>query len=198
LTTEQRPVNPADRIRGALDADLVAALVAGGEPGRRAWSTLVARYSPRMYAVARSFALNPQTSEDLVQTAWLRLLERVDQLRDPTAVSAWLCTVVRNEARRLTTRRREVPVESGLELRPDDADDADARLLRDERARALRLAFADLGEECQQLLRLLLAEPALSYDEIAAAVGRPRGSLGPTRRRCLEHLRSRLPAGFEP
>ena len=46
--------------------------------------------------------------------------------------------------------------------------------------------------ECQHLLRLLLVDPPLSYDEIAAAVGRPRGSLGPTRRRCLTQLRSLL------
>ena len=33
--------------------------------------------------------------------------------------------------------------------------------------------------------------------EIAAALDRPRGSLGPTRQRCLEHLRRLLPAGLE-
>ena len=180
------------------DARLLAELSAGGETTRRAWSTLVSRYSGRLYAVARSFSVDEATAEDLVQTAWLRLLERGSQLRDPAAVGGWLSTVVRNEARRRLTRRREVPTVITLETRADGADPVDSALIRTERIQALRIAFARLGRECQQLLRLLTADPPPSYDEIAAAVGRPRGSLGPTRRRCLEQLRARLPAGFEP
>jgi RNA polymerase sigma factor (sigma-70 family) len=187
-----------ERAQELPDTELLAKVAAGGDTGRRAWSVLVARYSHRMYAVARSFSLDQETAEDLVQTAWLRLLERADQLRDPEVVGAWLCTIVRNEARRLVTRRREIPTVLGLEQLADDFDGVDARLFSDERARALRLAFAHLGQDCRQLLGLLIVEPRLSYDEIAAAVGRPRGSLGPTRRRCLEQLRTRLPAGFEP
>jgi RNA polymerase sigma factor (sigma-70 family) len=191
-------VSPLDQVSEPLDSELLAALGQGDSTTRRAWSVLVARHSPRMYAVARSFALDQQTAEDLVQTAWLRLLDRADQLRDPQALGPWLCMIVRNEARRLTVRRREIPTLTPIESRPAPTDGVDARLLRDERDRMLRLAFADLGPECQQLLRLLLADPPLPYDEIAAALGRPRGSLGPTRRRCLEQLRARLPAGFEP
>jgi RNA polymerase sigma factor (sigma-70 family) len=179
------------------DAELLAQLPIGGETARLAWAVLVDRYSCRLYAVARSFSVDEATAEDLVQTAWLRLLERGEQVRDPAAVGAWLATVVRNEARRRLARRREIPTDVTLNTRPDGADPVDSRLIRDERVRALGIAFAHVGRECQQLLRLLVAEPAPSYDEIAAAVGRPRGSLGPTRRRCLERLRARLPAGFE-
>lgn len=177
---------------------LVGALSLGGEQRQRAWAELVARYAPKMYAVARSFNVDERTAEDLVQTAWLRLVERRDQLRDPEAVGAWLCMVVRNEARRVVTRRREVPTVLGLENKPDSSEPPETDLVRAERASAMRSAFARLGDECQRLLRLLLAEPALSYDEIAAAIGRPRGSLGPTRRRCLDNLRQHLPTGFEP
>lgn len=173
-------------------AELVAALKSGGDDRQRAWEELVRRHSRTMYAVARSFHLDSATSEDLVQTAWLRLLERVDQLRNHDAVGAWLCTIVRNEALRVVTRRREVPTNLDLEVRADVEDSA-AGLIRAERAAALRAAFAYLSEECQRLLRLTVAEPRLSYDEIAAAVDRPRGSLGPTRRRCLDALRIRLP-----
>ena len=129
-----------------------------------------------------------------------RLLERVTQVREPESLGQWLCMVVRNEARKRITRRREIPAMLGLDMLGLDAvhdEAADTRLIRDERITALRLAFARLGEECQQLLRLMLAEPPLSYDELAAALGRARGSLGPTRRRCLDQLRRRLPQGFE-
>lgn len=179
------------------DAELMADLGGQGEAVNLAWSALVARHSGRLYAVARSFSLDPVTAEDLVQTAWLRLLERANQLRDHDAVGVWLSAIVRNEARRLVTRRREVPTVLDLDNRPDEGDPPEARLLRDELGVALRTAFARLSEDCRQLLRLLAVEPRPSYDEIAATLGRPRGSLGPTRRRCLDQLRQRLPAGFE-
>ena len=181
-----------------LDRDLVEALAAGGSARQRAWALLVARHSNRLYAIARSFGLDAATAEDLVQTAWLRLIERAHQLRDPDAVGPWLSMIVRNEARRLVTRRREIPSEGVVERTERHEPGADSRILGAERAVAVRAAFARLGPECRQLLRLVLADPPLSYDEIALAVGRPRGSLGPTRRRCLEQLRDRLPVGFEP
>ncbi len=183
------------------DSTLLATLGTGASTGidtRRAWSVLVARHTPRMYAVARSFGLDPQTAEDLTQTAWLRLLDRAGQLRQPESLGAWLCMIVRNEARRLTVRRREIPTPTPAEHNSAHPDHLDVGLLRLERDRLLRLAFAGLGTECQQLLRLTLADPPLSYDELSAVLGRPRGSLGPTRRRCLERLRARLPDGFEP
>lgn len=186
----------SDRMTDKSNADLLADVARGGETARPAWSTLVSNYSPKMYAVARSFAFDEGTAEDLVQIAWLRLLERVGQVREPEALGQWLCMVVRNEARNRITRRREIPTELGLDIFVDH-ESMDTRLIRSERITALRLAFARLGGECQQLLRLLIAEPALSYDEIAAALGRARGSLGPTRRRCLDQLRAGLPEGFE-
>jgi RNA polymerase sigma factor (sigma-70 family) len=178
------------------NAELLADVARGGEIAGPAWLALVSKYSHKMYAVARSFAFDEATAEDLVQIAWLRLLERAGQVRDPQALGQWLCMVVRNEARNRVTRRREIPAELGRDILVDN-EAMDARLIRGERIIALRAAFARLGEECQQLLRLMLAEPALSYDEIAATLGRARGSLGPTRRRCLDQLRAGLPEGFE-
>ena len=106
--------------------------------------------------------------------------------------------IVRNEARRTITRRREIPTVLGLEHEAGTDEEPGARLSADERAVAVRLAFSRLGPECRQLLLLLVADPPLSYDEIAVALQRPRGALGPTRRRCLDGLRRHLPAGFEP
>jgi RNA polymerase sigma factor (sigma-70 family) len=189
-----------DRAPDDTDARLLADVAAAGGATRTAWSTLVTRHSPRLYAIARSFGFDAATAEDLVQTAWLRLLERVETMRDPGAVGAWLAMVVRNEARNRITRRREIPSAAAVEMlgeRVGTEAPVDARMIGAERASALRLAFSQLGLDCQQLLRLTLADPPLSYDDIAAALGRPRGALGPSRRRCLDQLRSRLPSGFE-
>jgi RNA polymerase sigma factor (sigma-70 family) len=179
------------------DAELVELIRAGGAGREAAWSDMLRRHTPKMHGVARSFELDRATSEDLVQTAWLRFLERSDQLRDASSVGPWLCMIVRNEARRLVTRRRAIPVADGWEAQPADTPPAATGIVAQEQAVALRSAFARLGDECRQLLSLMLADPPMSYDEIAAALDRPRGSLGPTRQRCLEYLRRLLPAGFE-
>ena len=62
-------------------------------------------------------------------------------------------------------------------------------MLTAERDSALWQAFGGLSERCQTLLRILVSDPPPSYDEIAAALDMPIGSIGPTRARCLERLR---------
>ena len=73
---------------------------------------------------------------------------------------------------------------SGGELDEDLLDREDRREVLD--------AFRRLSEECQQLLRLLCAEPPVGYQVVAEATGRPIGSIGPTRQRCLQKLRALL------
>ncbi|MGH9132481.1 MAG: RNA polymerase sigma factor [Ilumatobacteraceae bacterium] len=179
------------------DAELVGLVREGGRGRAPAWRELVDRHTPKLYGVARSFDVDRQTAEDLVQTAWLRFLTRMHQLRDPDALGPWLGMIVRNEARRLVTRRRTVAVGDGWERLADSGPASDEGLIESERAVALRSAFSRLGEECRQLLRLLFVDPPLSYDEISAATGRPRGSIGPSRQRCLGQLRRHLPAGMD-
>ncbi|MEP7112176.1 MAG: sigma-70 family RNA polymerase sigma factor [Ilumatobacteraceae bacterium] len=188
---------PTESVSSRTDGELIAMIGAGGDLREAAWSDMLRRHTPKMYAVARSFDIDNQTAEDLVQTAWLRFLERSGQLRDTSAVGPWLCMIVRNEARRLVTRRRTIPVADGWEQRAADTPSPAAGLVSTEQAKALRSAFAKLGDDCRQLLTLMLADPPLSYDEIAVALDRPRGSLGPSRQRCLDHLRRLLPAGLE-
>ena len=54
-------------------------------------------------------------------------------------------------------------------------------------------AVERMDARCRELLKLLFWEtPSPSYDEAAARLGMPIGSLGPTRGRCLEKLRAAL------
>jgi DNA-directed RNA polymerase specialized sigma24 family protein len=46
-----------------------------------------------------------------------------------------------------------------------------------------------LSPRCQQLIALLIHDPALSYAQISARLDIPVGSIGPNRRRCLDKLR---------
>ena len=72
--------------------------------------------------------------------------------------------------------------------------DVDHALLAEEREEGVRQGLARLSPRRQQLLRLLMRDPAPSYDEVSAEMGIPVGSIGPTRGRCLAKLHEVLVA----
>jgi len=74
----------------------------------------------------------------------------------------------------------------------DKAEPVDSALLRDEQERAIRAAAERLSPRCQRLLGLLMSDDDLPYKEIAEQLSMPIGSIGPTRGRCLDHLREIL------
>jgi RNA polymerase sigma factor (sigma-70 family) len=123
-----------------------------------------------------------------VQTTWLRLVEHLDRIREPERLGGWLATTARNEClRQIRHSAREVPSELA-DLERGDSGTLDQDLLTAERDRAFWKAFTELGERCQALLRVLMAETEPSYQEVSAALDMPIGAIGPTRRRCLERL----------
>ena len=146
-----------------------------------------------VWGIARSYRLSEQDAEDASQTTWLQLATHLRSLQEPAAVGGWLATTARRESLRLARHRgREVPTEppdpaAGYSDR--SAEHGEEVVLREERLRQVRLAFAQLPEPCQRLLALLMKDPAPSYEEIGALLDMPRGSIGPTRARCLSRLR---------
>ena len=62
-------------------------------------------------------------------------------------------------------------------------------LLTTERDQLLWGAFERLPPRCQTILRILLADPPPSYEEVSAVLDMPIGIIGPTRARCLDRLR---------
>jgi RNA polymerase sigma factor (sigma-70 family) len=155
-----------------------------------AWEAIVDEYGSLVWSVARSFRLDEATAGDVAQTTWLRLVEHAATIRDPAALPGWLATTTRREALRLVRRRdREVADEFVEPVEPDPSSDVDQRLDEDQRRSQVMGAFGQMSEGCRQLLRLLATDPPLPYTEVAAIIGRPIGSIGPTRARCLDRLR---------
>ncbi|GAA3430793.1 RNA polymerase sigma factor [Kutzneria kofuensis] len=168
---------PAELLRAAEQGDRVA------------WRELVARHTHTVWAVARAHGLDRSDAGDVVQNTWLSLLENMNGIHDPDRLAAWLATTARRHALRLlAARRRETPVdEARLDVAPAEA--ADAVVLRDTVNASLWRAFTQLSDHCQRVLRVLVHAPELSYQQVAAALGIPIGSIGPTRGRCLAELR---------
>ena len=161
---------------------------------REAWDALVDRYARLVWSVIRGFRLDEATAGDVSQTVWLRLVENLEKIRNPERLASWLATTARNEAIR-TKRIYERTVPTAVEFQVLDTDPAvDAGLLASERDAEVAAAFATLDADCQLLLRAVTADPPLDYQTIADMIGRPIGSIGPTRARCLEKLRRALEA----
>ncbi len=146
---------------------------------------------------------DPEVREDAFGATWLRLAERLDQIREPEKLPGWLTTTACNEVRQILRQRGRQHMsldtfdsgEPTFEALVDDVDHT-GRLVADERRREVREAFGRLDENCRELLTvLLLADPPVPYDEASARLGRPIGALGPSRRRCLEKMRSLLETG---
>jgi RNA polymerase sigma factor (sigma-70 family) len=176
------------------DAELIRR---AGDGDQDAWDALVGRHAALVWAVARSHRLGDADASDVSQTTWLRLVEHLGRLRDPERVGAWLASTARHECLRvLRAAGRQVPTaDEAFEQVAGDDPPPEAGLVRDETDRALWAAFERLPERCRRLLRVLVADPAPSYDEVSAALDMPIGSIGPTRQRCLERLRKLAHAG---
>jgi RNA polymerase sigma factor (sigma-70 family) len=169
-------------------------LARAAEGDQEAWDALVDRFSQMVWSIARGFRLDDHTAKDVTQTVWLRLVENLDRITDPERLPGWLATTCRREALRVKgVRERMIPTELEYDI-ADEKPSLEAMLVEDEQAREVLVAFEALSEDCRQLLRLLCADPPLSYEEIAEIVGRPIGSLGPTRSRCLDRLKAAMSA----
>ena len=142
----------------------------------------------------RGFRFDDATCADVCQSVWLRLFEKRDTIREPERLASWLASTTRNEAISLQRRRvRDQPVEDigdEADRTASDVGDAVVGSIDDDRLRGVvGEAFEQISDSCQELLRLMTAEPKLDYATISDITGRPVGSLGPTRARCLAGLR---------
>ena len=181
---------PADaRLRDDEIARLVNSATAGDQNG---WNGLVREFGGLIWAVARAHRLGDAEAADVAQVTWLRLLEHLVELREPSRVGAWLVTTARREC--LSVLRDGV---RHLALQHDAPDCESPEMLGEElliaeRDRALWRGFSCLPSSDQALLRLLVADPRPTYEEISAELDMPIGSIGPTRARALERLRRQL------
>lgn len=174
--------------RSARLASMMSAARAGddGAIGR-----IVTELSPMLWQVARATGLSASDAEDVLQTVWLRLVSHLNEIRDTSALIAWLVITTRREAWHVRAAgRRQLPAEQDwFSARPDRAPGAEDKVVVDDQHRALWSAVGQLSPRCQELLRIVAFVPRPDYTAVAAKLGMPVGSVGPTRGRCLAKLR---------
>lgn len=155
---------------------------------RLALDDLVRTLTPALWHTARSYGLSEDAAKDVLQNAWVRLIRDPGQVRDSQAVAGWLLTTTRRLAW-ASTRAREVPVEEVAPTAPDRSPTPEEAAIAGFEASRLWGAVNSLNARCQRLLRIVAFAERPDYAALSADTGMPVGSIGPTRRRCLEKLR---------
>jgi len=177
---------------GTDDRDLATLVKASIDRDEQAWNELVRRFAGLVAYVIRHYRLGTADAQDVSQLVWLRLVEHLGQIREPSALPGWLATTTRHECERyLRVNGRSVAVDPQT-LREDDRAEAwhvDDLLLAAERRQVLLDGLAQLAPPHRELLLMLAADPPYAYAEISRILGIPIGSIGPTRSRVLGKLR---------
>lgn len=190
VVDDRRPTGPAGQPdRGARIAGLVSAARDGSED---ALGQIVTEFSPMLWHVARAAGLSPDDAQDVVQTVWMSLLSHLDDIHTPAALAGWLVTTTRREAWRVRgAGRKQVPADQDwLAELPDRGPGSEELAIIGDGRRALWSAIGQLTPRCQELLRIIAFVPRPDYRAVAAELGMPVGSIGPTRGRCLAKLRA--------
>lgn len=174
------------------DQVLVQECLRGSEA---AWSALIDKYKNLIYSIPIKRGLSADSAADVFQSVCLALVSELPRLREPRALAAWLIqTTSHRSLRWQLDGRRYVDAETEEEKPSDKSPKMPEELLRElEREQLVREAVAELSAECRRLVEVLFYQsPPATYDGAAAALDVPKGSIGPTRMRCLERLRRRL------
>ena len=170
------------------DTDLLAACRDGDEA---AWNALVERYAPLILSIPRRYGLRAAEADDVFAEVCLALVRSLASLRDPKALPQWLIRTATRATWESSRKSKRKPPEDLPPLTGAAPPDEFITLLEEEQM--VRDALAAIGERCRKLLELLyFVAPTPSYDQVADEMDMPRGSLGPTRRRCMDRMRQRL------
>ncbi|GAA0645626.1 sigma-70 family RNA polymerase sigma factor [Streptomyces thermospinosisporus] len=185
-----------------MDRTDVGALVQSAADGdAAAWKAIVEGLGPLVWSVVRAHRLSDADAHEVSQTVWFRFAQHLGRLREPDKAGAWLARTARHECLKVIRNQRRLTLTDDPLLldRVSEEGVPEQSLLeqeeaaaQNERVRRLWQEFEELGDRCRQLLRVLIASPPPSYQEVSAALGIAVGSIGPLRQRCLRRLRARL------
>jgi RNA polymerase sigma-70 factor, ECF subfamily len=169
---------------------------------------LVSRHQDQVYGMLRRLVPDPETAEDLAQTAFLKAFEGLSGFRQTSSFATWVTQIAIHLARDDHRRRRRaeiVPLEdtddflagsddtairatSASPLEDTIADDLHERLTR---------AIADLPADYREVFVLRHIEEN-SYEEIASLTGVSEGALKVRNHRARKILLDRLREEDEP
>lgn len=173
--------NPA---QDSIDVTTVQSAVAGD---RIALRDIYEATGDRVYRLMVRI-VGVQDADDLTQQVYVRAFSKLDQFSGDAKFETWLYRLATNEA--LQHLRREKRRRTS-ELVVEPTTRQDDHVERDERAILVRQALAAIDPELRAIFTLK-EENGLSYQEIAATLGIPEGTVGSRLNRARRELRKLL------
>jgi len=191
---EDSTADPVAARRQARAQRLGALLVRAQVGDRDCLRDIVAEATPLLWNVVRAQGLATADAEDVVQAVWLSLVSRLTKIETPDALVGWLVTAAKREAWRVREARKRTPAVDTRELPEtvDTGEPVEERILAGERRQMVRDALGKLDPRCAELLRVLSFSDQPNYATVARKLRMPQGSIGPSRRRCLNKLHTAL------
>jgi RNA polymerase sigma-70 factor (ECF subfamily) len=101
----------------AAEAALIARLRAGDE---QAFEDVVTRFYPSMLAVARRYVRSRSVAEEVVQEAWLSVLNGLNRFEGRSSLRTWVLRIVANTAQTRGVREARVVPMSSLQSGDDE------------------------------------------------------------------------------
>lgn len=188
----------------ASDLSLVRR-VQRGDKG--AFDALVRKYQHKLVKLVMRYVRNPAEAEDVAQEAFIKAYRALPQFRGESAFYTWLYRIAINTAKNAVVARDRSPIEYSFDRNssdegPDmqgrmkDPDTPEGLVLTDEIRSTVNGAIEALPEELRTAIVLRELE-GLSYEEIAAAMDCPVGTVRSRIFRAREAIDRKLREVFE-
>ena len=191
-------------VADAGDLSLVRRVQAGE---RGAFDLLVLKYQHKVVKLVMRYTRNPADAEDIAQEAFIKAYRALPQFRGDSAFYTWLYRIAINTAKNAIAARDRNPViyqidsQDGDEStdminRLKDPDTPEGLALTEEIRGTVNAAIDALPEDLRTAIVLRELE-GLSYEEIAAAMDCPVGTVRSRIFRAREAIDKRLRGVFE-
>ena len=190
----------------ASDLSLVRR-VQRGDKG--AFDVLVLKYQHKLVKLVMRYVRNPAEAEDIAQEAFIKAYRALPQFRGDSAFYTWLYRIAINTAKNAVVSRDRSPVEYNVDRNNTDTDESydmqgrmkdsetpEGLVLTDEIRSTVNAAIDALPEDLRTAIVLRELE-GLSYEEIAAAMACPVGTVRSRIFRAREAIDRRLREVFE-
>jgi RNA polymerase sigma factor (sigma-70 family) len=175
-------------------AELLSELLARCRRGDAdAAAILVARFQPRAVEFAAALLGDEHLAEDAVQSAFVKALGRLNDLREADAFPGWFRQIVRTEALQLLRQRSTTSPPADESVVADPSDAAGREELR-ELVRSALAALPPRGRETAELFYL----DELDCPEVARRLDVPTGTVKRRLHDARKKLRALLLGYFEP
>jgi len=174
---------------------------------RGAFDALVLKYQHKVVKLVMRYMRNPAEAEDVAQEAFIKAYRALPQFRGDSAFYTWLYRIAINTAKNAVVSRDRSPVDYDLDMQnSDESYDMQSRLkdpetpeglvLTDEIRSTVNAAIDALPADLRTAIVLRELE-GLSYEEIAAAMECPVGTVRSRIFRAREAIDKRLREVFE-